>query len=128
MNLAQLKEVGKLAKKHTTVSVGNNKADADDFLVKGGNLELKRHTTDGQANYDVALSKDVVLGKEGSLKAGNTTINNDGVETNKVKVGDITITDQASTAEPSRSPTSLAASTASSIPMPRTTMRPASAM
>ena len=34
------------------------------------------------------------LGKEGSLKAGNTTINNDGVETNKVKVGDITITDQ----------------------------------
>ena len=94
VNLAQLKEVGKLAKKHTTVSVGNNKADADDFLVKGGNLELKRHTTDGQANYDVALSKDVVLGKEGSLKAGNTTINNDGVETNKVKVGDITITDQ----------------------------------
>lgn len=94
VNLAQLKEVGKLAKKHTTVSVGNNKADADDSLVKGGNLELKRHTTDGQANYDVALSKDVDLGKEGSLKAGNTTINNDGVETNKVKVGDITITDQ----------------------------------
>ena len=94
VNLAQLKEVGKLAKKHTTVSVGNNKADADDFLVKGGNLELKQHTTDGQANYDVALSKDVDLGKEGSLKAGNTTINNDGVETNKVKVGDITITDQ----------------------------------
>ena len=34
VNLAQLKEVGKLAKKHTTVSVGNNKADADDSLVR----------------------------------------------------------------------------------------------
>ena len=75
VNLAQLKEVGKLAKKHTTVSVGNNKADADDFLVKGGNLELKRHTSDGQANYDVALSKDVVLGEQEEHKGGSLIVN-----------------------------------------------------
>ena len=75
VNLAQLKEVGKLAKKHTTVSVGNNKADADDSLVKGGNLELKRHTTDGQANYDVALSKDVVLGEQEENKGGSLVVN-----------------------------------------------------
>lgn len=75
VNLAQLKEVGKLANKHTTVSVGNNKADADDSLVKGGNLELKRHTTDGQANYDVALSKDVVLGEQEEHKGGSLVVN-----------------------------------------------------
>ena len=75
VNLAQLKEVGKLAKKHTTVSVGKNKADADDSLVKGGNLELKRHTTEGQANYDVALSKDVVLGEQEEHKGGSLVVN-----------------------------------------------------
>ena len=75
VNLAQLKEVGKLAGKHTTVSVGGNEATADDTLVKGGNLELKRHTTDGQANYDVALSKDVVLGEQEEDKGGSLTVN-----------------------------------------------------
>ena len=75
VNLAQLKEVGKLAGKHTTVSVGGNKADADDALVKGGNLELKRHTTNGQANYDVALSKDVILGEQVENKGGSLTVN-----------------------------------------------------
>ena len=75
VNLAQLKEVGKLAGKHTTVSVGGNKATADDTLVKGGNLELKRHTTDGQANYDVALSKDVVLGEQEEHKGGSLVVN-----------------------------------------------------
>ena len=75
MNLAQLKEVGKLAGKHTTVSVGGNKATADDTLVKGGNLELKRQTTGGQANYDVALSKDVVLGEQEEDKGGSLTVN-----------------------------------------------------
>ena len=75
VNLAQLKKVGKLAGKHTTVSVGGNKATADDTLVKGGNLELKRHTTDGQANYDVALSKDVVLGEQEEHKGGSLIVN-----------------------------------------------------
>ena len=75
VNLAQLKEVGKLAGKHTTVSVGGNEATADDTLVKGGNLELKRHTTGGQANYDVALSKDVVLGEQEENKGGSLVVN-----------------------------------------------------
>ena len=56
----------------------------------GKNIETK---VKGDA-LEVSLKKDVDLGKEGSIKAGNTTINSDGVETNKVKVGDITITDQ----------------------------------
>ena len=75
VNLAQLKEVGKLAGKHTTVSVGGQKATADDTLVKGGNLELKRHTTGGQANYDVALSKDVILGEQEEHKGGSLVVN-----------------------------------------------------
>ena len=54
----------------------------------GKNIETK---VNGDA-LEVSLKKDVVLGDDGSLKAGNTTINGDGVETNKVKVGDITIT------------------------------------
>ena len=75
VNVAQLKEVGKLAGKHTTVSVGGNEATADDTLVKGGNLELKRQTTGGQANYDVALSKDVILGEQEEHKGGSLVVN-----------------------------------------------------
>lgn len=75
VNLAQLKEVGKLAGKHTTVSVGGNKTTADDTLVTGGNLELKRQTTGGQANYDVALSKDVILGEQVENKGGSLVVN-----------------------------------------------------
>ena len=44
-------------------------------MVKGGNLELKRQTTGGQANYDVALSKDVVLGEQEEDKGGSLTVN-----------------------------------------------------
>ena len=72
VNVAQLKAVDA---KHTTVSVGGNKATADDTLVTGGNLELKRHTIGGQANYDVALSKDVVLGEQEEDKGGSLTVN-----------------------------------------------------
>ena len=72
VNVAQLKAVDA---KHTTVSVGGQKATADDTLVKGGNLELKRHTTDGQANYDVALSKDVILGEQEENKGGSLVVN-----------------------------------------------------
>ena len=72
VNVAQLKAVDA---KHTTVSVGGQKATADDALVKGGNLELKRHTTDGQANYDVALSKDVILGEQEENKGGSLVVN-----------------------------------------------------
>ncbi|MGN0947797.1 MAG: S-layer homology domain-containing protein [Megasphaera sp.] len=82
VNVAQLQAAvakfsggGKLAGKHTTVSVGDQKATADDTLVKGGNLELKRKITDGQANYDVALSKDVVLGEQKENKGGSLVVN-----------------------------------------------------
>ena len=56
----------------------------------GKNIETK---VNGDA-LEVSLKKNVDLGQDGSIKAGNTIINSDGVETNKVKVGDITITDQ----------------------------------
>ena len=72
VNVAQLKAVDA---KHTTVSVGGTHATADNTAVKGGNLELKRHTTDGQANYDVALSKDVVLGEQEEHKGGSLVVN-----------------------------------------------------
>jgi len=54
----------------------------------GKNIETK---VKGDA-LEVSLKKDVDLGKEGSIKAGETTIDKDGVKTNEVKVGDITIT------------------------------------
>ncbi len=60
--------------------------------VKGDGKNIETTVKDGA--LEVSLKKDVDLGKDGSIKAGNTTINSDGVETNKVKVGDITITDQ----------------------------------
>ena len=56
----------------------------------GKNIQTK---VNGDA-LEVSLKKDVDLGTDGSVKAGNTTINQDGVDTNKVKVGGITITDQ----------------------------------
>ncbi len=72
VNVAQLKAVDA---KHTTVSVGGTHATANNTAVKGGNLELNRKTTDGQANYDVALSKDVVLGEQEEHKGGSLVVN-----------------------------------------------------
>ena len=60
--------------------------------VKGDGKNIQTKVKDG--GLEISLNKDVNLGADGSVKAGNTTINNDGVDTNKVKVGDITITDQ----------------------------------
>ena len=54
----------------------------------GKNIETK---VNGDA-LEVSLKKDVDLGQDGSVKAGNTIINQNGVDTDKVKVGDITIT------------------------------------
>ncbi len=71
VNVAQLKAVDA---KHTTVSVGGTHATANNTAVKGGNLELTR-TTNGQANYDVALSKDVVLGEQEEHKGGSLVVN-----------------------------------------------------
>ena len=44
----------------------------------------------------VKLSKDIDLGHDGSIQAGSTTINADGVSTNQVKVGDKTTIDNGS--------------------------------
>lgn len=78
VNLAQLKTVSALAAKHTTVSVGNQKATSDGTTVKGGNLEMVRTTTEGQANYDVSLNKDIVLGQQEAHKGGSIVVNSVG--------------------------------------------------
>ena len=75
VNVAQLKAVDA---KHTTVSVGGTKATTDGEAVKGGNLELTRTITNGQANYDVSLNKDITLGMQEENKGGSITINNVG--------------------------------------------------
>ena len=62
------------------------------IAVKGDGKNIETTVKDGA--LEVSLKKDVDLGQNGSIKAGNTTIDSDGVETNKVKVGDITITNQ----------------------------------
>jgi len=64
----------------------------DTVAVKGDGKNIETKVKDGA--LEVSLKKDVALGNDGSIKAGNTTVNSNGVETNKVKVGDITITDQ----------------------------------
>lgn len=72
---------------------GTVKKDLGDTItVKGDdkNIETK---VDGGA-LEVSLKKDVNLGGDGSIKAGNTTIDKNGVKTNEVKVGNITINDK----------------------------------
>ena len=60
------------------------------IAVKGDGKNIETTVKDGA--LEVSLKKDVDLGKDGSIKAGETTIDKDGVKTNEVKVGDITIT------------------------------------
>ena len=62
----------------------------DKGTVQGGNLTLTK-TTNGASNYDLSLNKDIDLGNQGSVKMGDTTINNDGV-TITTKNGDNTNT------------------------------------
>lgn len=87
VNVAQLKAVeskitqaGAGAQKHTSVTAGKNIS----VTQNGTNAE-------GGKNYEVSLAKDIDLGQDGSIKAGNTIINKDGVTTNTVKAGDTTI-------------------------------------
>ena len=87
VNLRQLKAVeskitqaGAEAQKHTSVAAGTNISVTEE----GTNNE-------GGKNYKVSLAKDIDLGQDGSIKAGNTIINKDGVTTNTVKAGDTTI-------------------------------------
>ena len=87
VNVAQLKAVeSKItqtsgeAQKHTSVTAGKNISVAQND-----------NNAEGGKNYEVSLAKDIDLGQDGSIKAGNTTINKDGVTTNTVKAGDTTI-------------------------------------
>ena len=87
VNVAQLKAVDA---RHTTVSVGGQKATADDTVVKGGNLEMTRTTSNGQANYDVSLNKDIVLGQQEENKGGSIVVNSVGTFRNYDEQGNQT--------------------------------------
>lgn len=69
---------------------GDTTYKTDGSVEKAGNIK----TSIDNGAIKVGLNKDVDLGNDGSVKAGNTTINQNGVDINKVKVGDITITNQ----------------------------------
>ena len=57
--------------------------------VKGDGKNIETNV-DGDA-LEVSLKKDVDLTQDGSIEAGNTTINKDGITTNKVTAGNTTI-------------------------------------
>ena len=66
---------------------GDTTYKADGKVEKAGNIK----TSIDNGAIKVELNKDVDLGGDGSIKAGNTTINKDGVDTNKVIIKDSTI-------------------------------------
>ena len=61
----------------------------DTVTVKGDSKNIETKVNNGA--LEVSLKKDVDLGTDGSIKAGNTTINKDGVDSNKVTIKDSTI-------------------------------------
>ncbi|WP_432646655.1 S-layer homology domain-containing protein [Mitsuokella sp.] len=67
---------------------GDTTYKADGSVDKPGNIK----TSVDNGSIKISLNKDVDLGPGGSVKTGATTINNAGVTTNKVQVGDISIT------------------------------------
>ncbi|WP_418292816.1 ESPR-type extended signal peptide-containing protein [Megasphaera sp.] len=66
---------------------GDTTYKADGTVEKAGNIK----TSIDNGAIKVELSKDVDLGDKGSIKAGNTTINKDGVDTNEVTIKNSTI-------------------------------------
>ena len=66
---------------------GDTTYKADGKVEKAGNIK----TSIDNGAIKVELNKDVDLGGDGSIKAGNTTVNSDGVDTNKVTIKDSTI-------------------------------------
>ena len=66
---------------------GDTTYKADGTVEKAGNIK----TSIDNGAIKVELNKDVDLGNDGSIKAGNTTVNSDGVDTNKVTIKDSTI-------------------------------------
>ena len=66
---------------------GDTTYKADGTVEKAGNIK----TSIDNGAIKVELNKDVDLTKEGSIKAGETTINKGGVDTNKITIKDSTI-------------------------------------
>ena len=66
---------------------GDTTYKADGTVEKAGNIK----TSIDNGAIKVELNKDVDLTKEGSIKAGETTINQGGVDTNKITIKDSTI-------------------------------------
>lgn len=95
VNLSQLNEI-----KNAGANGGFGLAADDGNSVKknlGETVTVKGDGTNISTKVDngaiqVELKKDIDLGRDGSVTAGETTISKDGVDTNQVKVGDITIT------------------------------------
>ncbi|WP_405382962.1 YadA-like family protein [Phascolarctobacterium sp.] len=79
-----IQKVEALAGKHTTVSAAKDEK----------NIVVKETNTNGQLHYDLSLNKDLDLGKDGSIKAGETTIDKDGITTNNINVGNTTINNE----------------------------------
>ena len=96
VNLSQLNEI-----KNAGANGGFGLAADDGKSVKknlGETVTVKGDGTNIATKVDngaiqVELNKDIHLGMDGSVTAGETTINGDGVTTDKVTVGDITITE-----------------------------------
>ena len=81
-NAADIKKVEALAKKHTTVTQGDNIT-----VTEGLNA-------DGGKEYNVALKNNIDLGDKGSVTTGQTVMNNDGLKVGK----DVSVTATAVTA------------------------------
>ena len=74
--------VEELAKKHTTVTAGDNMVVTEDKNADGGK------------EYNVALKNNIDLGDKGSVTTGQTVMNNDGLKVGK----DVSVTATAVTA------------------------------
>lgn len=81
-NAADIKKVEELAKKHTTVTAGDNIIVTEDTNKDGGK------------EYNVALKNNIDLGDKGSVTTGQTVMNNDGLKVGK----DVSVTATAVTA------------------------------
>lgn len=81
-NVADIKKVEELAKKHTTVTAGDNIIVTEDTNKDGGK------------EYNVALKNNIDLGDNGSVTTGQTVMNNDGLKVGK----DVSVTATAVTA------------------------------
>lgn len=65
------------------------KQDLGKTITVTGDTNLETKVNDGK--LQIGLKKDVDLGPDGSIKTGDTTINKDGVETNKITIKDSNI-------------------------------------